>query len=985
MADKIVIINTAFALPGQPLDVAFSADSAGNLTAIIKQEISLADLAKAIGIDIDGVPDVLLPRLSNIGLLMDRKSRLVVAIGKLTLLYDTKSKDYLVTLHTDLAIALSDLPVINTVLPASENLGLGDVGFSIASKSFSTDEISAFNLLVKTVPGATPFPAKVVQGKVLMANLTVGDQITPLSVAFAGGDGKAHKRAAAAVMPAKLSAGPATTGAWVNIQKSLGPVSIRRVGLGYHESKFWLMLDAGFLMAGLEIELAAARIGFLPVWPPQTPSFEIDGLDLDYHKDEISIVGGLIRTGGGDTAEYDGQILLSAETYLLSAVASYTKVDGHASMFAFAELAAPIGGPPFCFVTGAAAGFGLNRDLIIPSIDHLKDFPLVRAVNGDSPFPKGASPKEAVDKMQAAIPPRYGENWVALGLRFTTFELLKSSALVTARFGSEVEIDLLGFSTLSVPADADTDPIAFAELAIVASFRPADGTLQINGQLTPASYVISKNCHLVGGFAIWSWFKDFGGAKAGDFVVTLGGYHPAFRVPSFYPQVPRIGANWQVSGDLLIKGGFYFALTPNCVMAGGFLDATWSSGDISAWFSVYADFLLSWKPFYYEADMGISIGASFTVDLLFTSFTITIHVGVDLSISGPEFAGTARVHLYIISFTIGFGGNDAKREAIAWDTFKTTFLPKRPPPRGDATPRFAAVSATAAGDEDDPGKKNDAFAVCTVVASKGLIKDLTRTKLSENHPDWVINAEQFELVASSAIPIKRATLTVGSDKADVTGDWSLAFGVGPVDVKNEDFHSVFDILVQQVDLTQPTPVPSKTFKSADFGVTIAPQLRNVPNATWLRDIAMADPKDAGTVLNTPSATVDKALVGIALTASQETSDTTPLPMDIARLQFEQTNDVHPLYSTVPKLRTDDPVAGGRSRMDYFVDRLKDEGVAARRSAIAAALEKGCLISLSDPIDTSAIAAQAPRILQSAPTLAFLGEEGKVTNKATLNG
>jgi hypothetical protein len=55
--------------------------------------------------------------------------------------------------------------------------------------------------------------------------------------------------------------------------------------------------------------------------------------------------------------------------------------------------------------------------------------------------------------------------------------------------------------------------------------------------LTSNSYVIDPNCRLTGGLAFFVWFKDQTdtGAKAGEFVFTLGGYHPAFKKPDYFP------------------------------------------------------------------------------------------------------------------------------------------------------------------------------------------------------------------------------------------------------------------------------------------------------------------------------------------------------------------------------------------------------------------------------------------------------------------
>ena len=117
----------------------------------------------------------------------------------------------------------------------------------------------------------------------------------------------------------------------------------------------------------------------------------------------------------------------------------------------------------------------------------------------------------------------------------------------------------------------------------------------MRAQLTSNSYILSKDCHLNGGFAFYTWFEPH--RQAGDFVLTLGGYHPKFIVPDHYPQVPRLALNWQVSSELHIKADAYFALTGSAIMAGAHLQATWQSGALRAWFVAGADFLHSLEAF----------------------------------------------------------------------------------------------------------------------------------------------------------------------------------------------------------------------------------------------------------------------------------------------------------------------------------------------------------------------------------------------------
>ncbi len=83
-----------------------------------------------------------------------------------------------------------------------------------------------------------------------------------------------------------------------------------------------------------------------------------------------------------------------------------------------------------------------------------------------------------------------------------------------------------------------------------ATYSPANGVIAVAGQVTPQSYIVSPACRLTGGFAFAVWTADIEGApRPGEFVVTLGGYHPHFppagRLP---PSAPDRGANWDPGG-----------------------------------------------------------------------------------------------------------------------------------------------------------------------------------------------------------------------------------------------------------------------------------------------------------------------------------------------------------------------------------------------------------------------------------------------------
>src|SRR5262249_31680327 len=148
--------------------------------------------------------------------------------------------------------------------------------------------------------------------------------------------------------------------------------------------------------------------------------------------------------------------------------------------------------------------------------------------------PRGASPAKPQDLIQAAmtvlrdyIAPSGGDCWFAIGVRFSSFEMIQSFALLSISFGHQAEIGLLGLAKRGLPKGARPgSALGYAELALRAVVKTEEGSIQVEGRLTDESYIFSKSCRLTGGFAFYTWLS---GRPAGDFVVTLGGCHPNFK------------------------------------------------------------------------------------------------------------------------------------------------------------------------------------------------------------------------------------------------------------------------------------------------------------------------------------------------------------------------------------------------------------------------------------------------------------------------
>lgn len=201
------------------------------------------------------------------------------------------------------------------------------------------------------------------------------------------------------------------------------------------------------------------------------------------------------------------------------------------------------------------------------------------------------------------------------------------------------------------------------------------GLIAFSGTLKPGSYFLSPHCQVSGGAAFYTWFS---GPRAGDFVMSLGGYHPAFAVPAHYPSVPRLALRWQIDSYTTITGEGYMALTPNAIMAGAALNLVYQRDNIRFWLSAQAHFLCQWKPIYYRAEIGVSVGASYTIWFLGWSKTISISVDATLQLWGPPTGGYVEVNLPIVRITIPFGEKERSRDLplANWGEFRKAFLPQ---------------------------------------------------------------------------------------------------------------------------------------------------------------------------------------------------------------------------------------------------------------------------------------------------------------------
>lgn len=639
-----------------------------------------------------------------------------------------------------------------------------------------------------------------------------------------------------AAPPAPLTAG---TTKWHAVGKQLGPIQLDRIGMQFESGKLTILADARMMLGPVTIGFMG--LGLRSPVDRFSPEGVLDGISVDYSSGPVSVGGGLVRRGNG----YEGQLHLTTATLSLEIMGGYS--PDPESFFAFGMLTdPPLGGPPHFFVEGVAVGMGYNSRLDTPAtVDGVAAFPLVQAAMPAQPSPFGGGDLASVASgLQPVAHVVTGAGWLAAGVKFNSFKLIDSFALVAIDFGRSTRVTVMGLSRATLPPETD-DPVALFEVALLAVLDPDQGTLKVDGALTARSYALSRAAHLTGGFAFHTWFKDAEGAKAGDFVYTMGGYHPRFAPPPHYPVPQRLALNWQVSDDLSVKGSEYFAMTPACLMAGVSLEALWSSGDLSAWFDADADFLLYWKPFHYLAHVDTSIGVSFRLNLLFTHVTITVHIGVSIDVQGPPFGGEAHIDLDVVSFTISFGDDSDEARPLSWSEFRSSFLPA------------------------DPGS------VSTIQPVQGLLRD--RASAGDGKARFLMRPDDMRLSVHLSAPAK--TLRIGSGgetrqgSSSADASWNDHAAVAPMRLSAGAFVSELVIELRREGRLDVDGDPLKWGEYGGIGIT--PQLRAMPASLWSEagDVRPGDPNApalihdllAGVeIVPLPHDTVHTALVDLGL-------------------------------------------------------------------------------------------------------------------------
>ncbi|RDL32364.1 uncharacterized protein BP5553_08820 [Venustampulla echinocandica] len=560
--------------------------------------------------------------------------------------------------------------------------------------------------------------------------------------------------------------------------KSYSGLSVRNLGLKYANNTLTIKVDAEVKFGPIDFALFsfALHLTFKPgegfsLFNLPTPSVSLDGLAAAYNKPPITLAGMLLHTSNETMEMYQGALVAGYTPWAFAAGGCYgqiTGLDQYQTFFVYARLLGPLITLEFATISGVTAGFGYNNSMRLPTVADVTSYPLISV-----PVPSNSSPQAAMQALAQTtwFSPKNGSFWIAAGLDVTALEILKISAVLVVEWDPNIKLGIFAIATADIPR---TSPggfkFAHVQLGITAVLDIAAGTLKIDGQLTPSSYVLDPNCHLTGGFALYSWFGDSVPELKGDFVFTLGGYHRQFVPPPQYPRPPRLGISWKFDSSISISGEAYFAITPNVCMGGGRWDVSLSLGPLQAFYNAFVDFLISFKPFYFIADGGITVGVRFKLDLWLVTIRISIDIGAQLHIEGPPIHGTVHVDFWVFGFDINFGASGGDDNSLTLEEFISlacqasdvvgkgmfhTIASDTPVGNYPSVLDREKVQASEAEEAaDDPRKPH------VLVTQSGLVPS-GDTKSTPSGESWTVRAANFSFAVSCKVAITKATIITG--------------------------------------------------------------------------------------------------------------------------------------------------------------------------------------------------------------------------------
>lgn len=234
--------------------------------------------------------------------------------------------------------------------------------------------------------------------------------------------------------------------------------------------------------------------------------------------------------------------------------------------------------------------------------------------------------------------PMYQLNW---GGRIVTL-----SVAVLNESSTQVRLTILGKLVVAIP-DPEA-PLVFLQATFAGTIDPGEPSVTFVASLT-GSYIIGAS--LSGDLLMLTR-----GGPDPTFVLSAGGFHPAFPVPRGVPALRRLSMDLSPSPVLDLRCEAYFAVTSNTLQLGARVELMVGiSGVAELRGHLYFDALVQRSPFRFVADVSAGVSVRVFGETL-------VGIRVDLHLEGPApwlARGRGSIDLFFfdvsLDFEVGWG------------------------------------------------------------------------------------------------------------------------------------------------------------------------------------------------------------------------------------------------------------------------------------------------------------------------------------------
>ena len=306
----------------------------------------------------------------------------------------------------------------------------------------------------------------------------------------------------------------------------------------------------------------------------------------------------------------------------------------------------------FGFTLNAVGGIiGIHRTM---KVDVLRE----RIQNGAMKsimFPENViqNASKIISDLRAVFPPQKKHYVVApfFKIGYGSPTIMEIDLGLLFEFPFTGRIILLGSLGIYLPDKDAKKRLGEIHVDIFGDFNFAASYILIEGRLRASNLV---EVVLTGGFA---FMLDWGSNP--QFLLSVGGYHPRYKKPAKFPDVPRVTALIKKSEDIRLTCELYQAITSNSFQVGFSAELVIKKGNVRVYGFLGFNALFQFDPFYFETEIRISVEVSYRGRSFF---------GVDLEflLSGTEpwrAQGYAKIKVLFFSLKVKFNiswGEDQK-------------------------------------------------------------------------------------------------------------------------------------------------------------------------------------------------------------------------------------------------------------------------------------------------------------------------------------